>query len=87
MSSAVVFVRRLSYKLRQYSAKWKITAVHPEGAWELYDIGADRTEMHNLADAHPEIVKRMAAQWERWAKDNYAVPWIWNPAHGKASTE
>ena len=63
--------------------KWKLTAVHPEGAWELYDIEADRTEMRNLAAAEPERVKRMAEMWARWAKENYAVPWIWKPAFGE----
>lgn len=65
--------------------KWKITAVHPLGAWELYDIEADRTEVHNLAAAQPERVKRMAAQWEQWAKQNHAIPWIWNPAYAEGA--
>ena len=61
--------------------KWKITAVGPEGAWELYDIDADRSELHNLAAAQPARVRRMAAQWEQWARDNKVLPWIWNPAY------
>ena len=61
--------------------KWKITAVSPAGEWELYDMEADRTEMNNLAAAQPERVKRMAAQWAQWAKQNNAVPWIWNPPY------
>ena len=67
--------------------KWKLTAVHPEGAWELYDIEADRTETRNLAAAEPERVKRMAEMWARWAKENYAVPWIWKPAFGEAGKQ
>jgi len=59
--------------------KWKITAVYPKGKWELYDIEADRTEQRDLASKHPDRVKRMASQWETWAKENYAIPWIWNP--------
>jgi arylsulfatase len=61
--------------------KWKLTAVAPEGAWELYDIEADRTEMNNLAAGEPDRVKRMAAQWERWAVENQVVPWIWDPPY------
>ena len=61
--------------------KWKITAVSPAGEWELYDMEADRTEMNNLAAAQPERVKRMAVQWAQWARQNNAVPWIWNPAY------
>ena len=36
--------------------------------WELYDIEADRTELHNLADAKPELVKELSAAYEKWAK-------------------
>jgi len=59
--------------------KWKITAVYPKGKWELYDIEADRPEQHDLAAKYPDRVKRMASQWETWAKENHAIPWIWNP--------
>lgn len=36
--------------------------------WELYDIEADRTELHNLADEKPELVKEMSEAYARWAK-------------------
>ncbi len=65
--------------------KWKITAVYPRGEWELYDIEADRTEQVNLAAQHPERVKRMAAQWEQWARQNQVIPWIWNPQYGEST--
>ena len=29
--------------------KWKLVSAYPDW-WELYDMEADRTEMHNLAD-------------------------------------
>jgi arylsulfatase len=61
--------------------KWKLTAVYPEGEWELYDIEADRTETRNLASAQPGRVKRMAEQWHAWAKANQVVPWIWKPEY------
>lgn len=59
--------------------KWKITALYPTGKWELYDIEADRTEQHDLAAQHPARVRRMASQWEQWARQNQAIPWIWKP--------
>lgn len=65
--------------------KWKITAVHPEGEWELYDIETDRSELHNLAGRDPGRVRRMAAQWEKWARANQVVPWIWQPQWRQAS--
>lgn len=53
--------------------KWKIVAAGP-GPWELYDMSVDRAEMNNLAGQHPEIVKRMAAQWQEWAEANDVLP-------------
>jgi arylsulfatase len=37
------------------------------GAWELYDMKADRTELHDLAPAQPDKAKELAAKWEAWA--------------------
>jgi hypothetical protein len=39
-----------------------------KGPWELYDMESDRTERHNLVDKEPEVAKRLAADWEAWAK-------------------
>ena len=44
--------------------RWK--AVTNGDAWELYDMEADRTEVHDLAEQHPERVQQMATQWEEW---------------------
>jgi arylsulfatase A-like enzyme len=63
------------------NGKWKIAAVGPAGPWELYDMERDRTEMHDLAAAHPDIVARMAAQWETWAQRTNVIPWIWEPQY------
>lgn len=53
---------------------WKLVAKHP-GPWELYDIAADRTEMHDLAKQQPERVHELSAQWDAWAKRVGAMPW------------
>jgi arylsulfatase A-like enzyme len=45
---------------------WKLVRKFP-GAWELYDLKADRTELNDLAAAHPQRVEDMAAQYEAWA--------------------
>ena len=47
--------------------KWKLVRNYPR-PWELYDIEADRTELHDLASSHPDRVADMAAQYEAWAK-------------------
>jgi len=44
---------------------WKIVSLAPGKApWELYDLAADRCEMRDLADLHPEQVNEMAAKWD-----------------------
>lgn len=62
--------------------KWKLVAKGPEGAWELYDIEADRTEMHDLASQMPDRVKAMTAQWEAFARRTHAIPWPYGGAYG-----
>ncbi|MEL6925212.1 MAG: sulfatase-like hydrolase/transferase, partial [Bacteroidota bacterium] len=42
--------------------------------WELFDMQADRTELNNLAKAHPEKVQQMAAMWQGWAERTGIVP-------------
>jgi arylsulfatase A-like enzyme len=54
--------------------KWKLVAQGINGKWELYDIGADRSETRNLASQHPDIVKRMAAEWDAIAKATDVYP-------------
>ena len=36
--------------------------------WELYNLHNDPTETQNLASEKPDIAKRLAGQWEAWAK-------------------
>ena len=58
--------------------KWKLVAKRPPGGkpanWELYDIEADRSELKNLADKHPERVERMAAMWQDYADRTGVFP-------------
>lgn len=54
--------------------KWKLVAAFPD-TWELYDMDADRTELHNLAEANPAQVHRMADAYRTWAKRVGAQPW------------
>ncbi|MGQ9506124.1 MAG: arylsulfatase [Thermogutta sp.] len=53
--------------------KWKLVAKENQ-PWELYDMEVDRTEMHDLSAQHPEIVARLAAAWEDWAKRANVLP-------------
>jgi arylsulfatase len=54
--------------------KWKLVAKGTHGAWELYDMEADRTEMHDLASAQPERAKAMAETWQKWAVASNVLP-------------
>jgi arylsulfatase len=47
--------------------KWKLVLKHP-GEWELYDIDADRTEMHDLAAKNPDKVQELKTLWDAWAQ-------------------
>jgi arylsulfatase len=61
---------------------WKLVAKGPGATWELYDMKADRTELHDLAARHPEKVQELRAKWEAWAKRTNVLPWIWTPPYG-----
>jgi arylsulfatase len=54
--------------------RWKLVARF-ERPWELYDMGVDRSELHDLASAQPDRVAQMAAAWDAWAKASYVDPW------------
>jgi len=54
--------------------RWKLVSRFPD-AWELYDMRQDRTEMHDLADQHPDLVQKMAADYAKWAKRVGVQPW------------
>ena len=47
---------------------WKLVAKGLHAPWELYDLAADRTELHDLAAAEPARVVALGAQWDAWAK-------------------
>ena len=54
--------------------KWKLVAAHGD-PWELYDLDVDRTELHDLAEKHPEKVAELKALYERWADRCGVRPW------------
>ncbi len=47
--------------------KWKLVSRHPRG-WELYDLEADRTELNDLAQEHPDKLEELKSMYEAWAK-------------------
>jgi arylsulfatase len=53
--------------------KWKLVKRWPRD-WELYDMDADRTELHDLAGKEPQRVQDMAAQYHAWAGRCGVIP-------------
>ena len=50
--------------------KWKIVWGKRQPTpvtWELYDLDIDPSEQNNIAVQHPDLVKKMVAEWEKWA--------------------
>lgn len=52
---------------------WKLVSLEGE-SWELYDMTRDRGEMNDLAATHPEVVARLAVQWDAWAERARVLP-------------
>ncbi len=64
-TNPILFEHEGNKALRE--GKWKIVT-NGGGPWELYDMQADRTELHDLAAEQPDRVKQMAAEWEAMAE-------------------
>ena len=56
------------------SGTWKLVSTYP-GAWELYDMAADRVERNNVAAQHADIVSSLGAAWDAWSKRANVDPW------------
>ena len=49
--------------------KWKLVREYQK-PWELYDLEADRAEMHDLSKIHTRQLARMINLWTEWARKN-----------------
>ena len=56
--------------------KWKLVAKGEKAPWELYDMEADRTEMHDLASQNADRVKQMGDAWRKWAEEAHVLPML-----------
>ena len=52
----------------------KLVRAGPTGAWELYDLAADRTELHDLSHERPEVAATLLAKWDAWAERAHIKP-------------
>jgi len=55
--------------------RWKLVSKFP-GAWELYDMEADRTETTDLLARHPDIAAELEALHDQWAQRCGVLPWV-----------
>ena len=62
---------------------WKLVRLGRNGAWELYDLKTDRTELKNLEAEKAELARDLAAKWEAWAERAQVKPY---PGGGKKKT-
>jgi arylsulfatase len=46
---------------------WKLVRMGRDGAWELYNLKTDRTELHDLAATEASRAAELAVKWEAWA--------------------
>ena len=53
--------------------EWKLVSFQ-SAPWELYNLRTDRTELHNVAAQHPDIVRRMVKQWHDMAEHVLMTP-------------
>ena len=54
--------------------KWKLVSRFPD-QWELFDMEADRTELHDLRGTYPQRANLMADMWNGWARQVGVQTW------------
>ncbi len=54
---------------------WKLVRAGVGGQWELYNLKADRTELHDLAAIEPTRAADMLAKWNAWAERTGVLPY------------
>lgn len=53
---------------------WKLVARGATGKWQLYNMGNDRSELHDLADLEPRVVAALELDWLAWADRAHVLP-------------
>ena len=78
---AVVESRTLYWQHENHAAvregNWKLVTTNDRDAvtWELYNLAEDRSETMDLSEQHPDVVRRLASKWRRWAEQANVVPY------------
>ena len=56
------------------AGQFKLVRKHGQ-PWELYDMDADRTELHNLAGRHGPLENRLQRDYQSWADRTGVLDW------------
>ena len=48
---------------------WKIISHGPEYRWSLFNMNDDPTELHDVAADHPDVLQRMAEDYDNWSSE------------------
>jgi arylsulfatase len=60
--------------------RWEAVARHAartpfsEDRWELFDMARDPSQVHDLAEAHPELLEELCQAWEQAAWEDQVFP-------------
>jgi arylsulfatase len=54
---------------------WKAVSLQRDGPWQLYNLNDDRTELHDLAAAHPDVAESLAHRWDEWSWRVHVQPY------------
>ena len=54
--------------------KWKAIQKYDTGNWELFNLDNDRSELNDLADMNPEVLKLITSKWYELAEKYYVIP-------------
>ena len=60
---------KILHTVRSRANGWRAVAAVEDaklGDWALYNLATDRAEQQDLSSRHPELVRAMAARWEKW---------------------
>ncbi len=60
----------LYFRYRNHAAvrkgPWKIVRENPKNAWQLFNLESDPSEMQNLADDKPDVVRDLQTELRKW---------------------
>lgn len=53
---------------------WKAVKDNKSDVWNLYNLTNDKSEEHDVAAQHPDVLKELVTKWTEWAQQDFVVP-------------